>query len=983
MSEKQNPKDEKPKNSSEEEDNKGDNKGESNRGVSIVENDDPDLKPKEVPEGSTKKQFKIEDTERKSETQTRPSPVPKKKDSVSKQQFKIEDTERKSDTQTRPSPVPKKKDSVSKQQFKNEDTERKSEIQRPSRPSAVSKKKDSDSKASGSFVFTKKPLPSALSDDLLQGERVSDRRSERRSERTSDRKSISIKKKSLEDRKEPKDDKDTKVQRYSEETTSILKEQKSSKSGLDDERPSTNRKQTFEGVESGDSDDDEESRKRSDFGKSVTISTIISKKTIDQDQEVGRRRGTVDTFGSDDDDDVEGNEYLESMLDYQSLTDTQEDETESHVRDGSRYTSRGTQSGIYPIEKTTTSGPDDEWSISTAATASGYHVDDEGMGEDDSLYGSSTTNSTWGTNQSGDERSVILAEIIDIGKLKELKQDEQSTHDFMRNRRSDKPIDEIRGAKITGTATSHIEEVGYPSSFDEDEDVKKEKKKCYILGKRKSQTEISEASRNYYKKAKMDSKPTGLNRWRFPIEDNLYDISGEPQELRRKDKVRIGKVTKRYRYMGVNTDVSRKPRPKVEVHAENAEPVSEPEPVTFTVGRSNAKPRDVGVNTTIPAQVLQSNISHPRLHVHAKMRDIGTNTPKYYEAIDDGTPVKFSDPIHPDLGHLNELIVKKMKPPKNPIDLDIKSRSRLYYEDCEHHFPQRNWRRYYYKKDEQGRHIFRRPSRWLYTILFTIGYLLFVLLFAMAWFDHITTNTSLLQPMLRMSQPSLSLAPSGPKSSPYSIAFDPRNNTEVMEKCSKVLTMMERYGDSGHNPRFGPCVASEKFGYESGEPCVFIKINRIIGFKTDPFTHADNVVRGKMDMKDYMALRRLLNSIPSDADRENRTWINCRTNPQKIVKVEYYPEPAFQMKYTDIESKVEHMIDNRTSFFSPADVNRIVAVRIKNLKPNERVHLKCQIYARNINQDGQGLGHVSFYVVLATKKSREKMQKVLKTHDSL
>ncbi|KPU73000.1 uncharacterized protein Dana_GF27130 [Drosophila ananassae] len=820
-------------------------------------------------------------------------------------------------------------------------------------------------KAISPFVVAKKPLPPRVSEELLEGPRVSDRKSERMSDKKSmfGSQSIFLRKKSLDDRIEQQEDK----KKQSSRSSSISKERKSTKPSSDDEKPSTSTK-TADAIalESLETEEGEEARERG-----VTISEWVSKKTINSQEsfDVGDKGVPVDAFGSDDDYDVEDSEdteYLEKMLRYENR----------HTRDGIEYRSMGTQSDLVNQRKPPTSGLD--WSLSTDATGSDESTWEEGMLEDDGLYGSSTINST----QSVDDRSVILAEIIDIGKLKELKQDDDSAHDFRGSRRMDKTIDEIRCPKVTGTAKNHIEEVGYPSSTDEDEDnyaEKNKKRKRYsLLCKTKSETEISDVnqrSRMNYMQAKKDSRPTGLNKWRFLIEENVYEISGQPQQLRQKDKLCIGKQTKSHRSIGVNTDISRKPGSKDEGSAKVAEPVA----ITVQPTTSHGRSREVGVNTTIPVPLLQPYTSLIRHHNHGRLRDIGTNTPKYYEAFNDGKCVKFSDPIHSDVGYINKLIVKI---PKSTEDVDLKSRSRLYYEDCEHHFPKRNWRRYYYKKDEQGRHVFRRPSRWLYTILFTIGYLLFVLLFAMAWFDHVTSNTSVMQPMIRMAQPSLSFAPSGSRSSPNSIEFDPRNASEVMEKYTKVLTLMEKYGNNGQNPRFGPCVASEKFGYEIGEPCVFVKINRIIGFKTDPFTDARNVVRGNMEMVDFMAVRSLLNSIPSDADREGRTWLLCSTGSKKSVQIEFYPEPAFRTQYTDIESKIEYISENRTSFFSPKDLNRIVALKIKNLQPNERVHVKCQIFARNINHDGQGLGHVSFYVILANKKNREKMHKVLR-HDSL
>lgn len=213
---------------------------------------------------------------------------------------------------------------------------------------------------------------------------------------------------------------------------------------------------------------------------------VLQKKIYSQNRlDVGSKK---DTFGSDDEyvEDSDDSEYIESMLKYE--TDPR-NQTE-YTRDGIKYRSTSTQS--FPLRKRKTTKSGHELSLSTDGTGSDESNWDEEALEDDGLYGSSTINSTWGESQSVDDRSLILAEIIDIGKLKELKQDDESAHDIMGSRRLDRPINEIRCSKVTGTAKNHIEEVGYPSSTDEDKENydEKEKRETDVLFSVKQNTKL-------------------------------------------------------------------------------------------------------------------------------------------------------------------------------------------------------------------------------------------------------------------------------------------------------------------------------------------------------------------------------------------------------------------------------------------------------------------------------------------------------------
>lgn len=670
-----------------------------------------------------------------------------------------------------------------------------------------------------------------------------------------------------------------------------------------------------------------------------------------------------------------------------------------------------------------------------------YHSSLEGEEEEIDLdsVGSSTMRGSYRMPENAeDERPVILAEIINMGKLKELKEQRESTNVFRNNRRDDKTIDEVKGSKITGTSKHHVEEVKYKetASNDDDDDNAQVKHigtitKIFSIAQRMKEKKGSKESeedenKDENKDVKKDENKDDEQKhppepeieleakkaWTFPIAETSPDIPGENQILQEYQKVKIGKRNRKLRCIGINTDISRKSKIKTFIsksagddlvvyhdggrlrdigqttenlknQRKNHKHKTEPDDIPVDIGHSDDRVREIGVNTKKLPKIIIPPIAEMHVHKNGKLRDIGTSTDKPFWPIDDGTDVIYMHPIKTDRKKLNKLIVDP--PPDNgPYKMPTKEDRRTYYKGCEYHFPGRTeWRRLFFNKIH-GKYKLRRPSHWLYTLVFSVLYILFVIIFSMAWFDFIKDDASRKVPMIKMAQPFISFTPIGPRTNPKAVSFDPRNSTEVMEKYAGIMALLEKYGDYGHNPRFGTCTANEKFGYPSGEPCVFLKVNRIIGFKTEPYINSDELVKAKIDEVEFTALKRLLENTTTEEGRLNRTWITCRSDKDKNVLIEFHPEPAIRTEYTDIEEKIEYIAnEGKKSFFGPNDVNRIVALKIKNLKANERVHINCKMWAQNIHHRKEGYGQVSFFVLLATNENRERVEKLLRTDYSL
>ncbi|XP_068140932.1 uncharacterized protein [Drosophila tropicalis] len=360
---------------------------------------------------------------------------------------------------------------------------------------------------------------------------------------------------------------------------------------------------------------------------------------------------------------------------------------------------------------------------------------------------------------------------------------------------------------------------------------------------------------------------------------------------------------------------------------------------------------------------VEKRISKRFYHQDGKHRNIGTHTIKpSHEPEDDGQPIGRENPINEDYDRKSSV----------KMEYELLNGERNYYEGCEYHFPVRkSWRHMFYN-GRNGKYFSRYPIHWLYTFIYCVCHILFVILLSLIIFDHFAGGINMNRPYTKIPQPFLSFAPVGSQGNNYKhIEFDPRNKSEVRNMYLKSLNFLRKYG-SERFQRFGLCNESDGFGYSTKEPCIFLKINRLIGFTTNTYNHSDQVTRSKFNENDHKALKGLLSSIKNPEDRQNRIWITCQTIQNDHINIEYFPEPAVHTKYTDIENRILYHIKDKKSFFSSEDLNRIVAIKIYNLTTNEQIHINCKLWARNIHHTREDYGQVSFYILLANRRNRER-----------
>lgn len=149
----------------------------------------------------------------------------------------------------------------------------------------------------------------------------------------------------------------------------------------------------------------------------------------------------------------------------------------------------------------------------------------------------------------------------------------------------------------------------------------------------------------------------------------------------------------------------------------------------------------------------------------------------------------------------------------------------------------------------------------------------------------------------------------------------------------------------------GPCSGSDaNFGYDKGEPCILLKLNRIYGLVPEYYTTAeaapteDNMPQ---EVKDRI----------TKATNKNQVWVSCRgenaADTESMGQFSFYPaDGGFEDKYFPYQ--------NQDNYQSP-----IVAVKFKGTTTGQFIHVECRAWAGNINYDKRdraGIAHFELMV---------------------
>ncbi|XP_059177861.1 sodium/potassium-transporting ATPase subunit beta-2-like [Physella acuta] len=139
----------------------------------------------------------------------------------------------------------------------------------------------------------------------------------------------------------------------------------------------------------------------------------------------------------------------------------------------------------------------------------------------------------------------------------------------------------------------------------------------------------------------------------------------------------------------------------------------------------------------------------------------------------------------------------------------------------------------------------------------------------------------------------------------------------------------------------GDCVKQQNYGFDDGQPCILLKLNRVFGWIPEEFT-AETVpalIKEKWDANDPWWIHVRCDG-DDDATREN------------MGDLSYFPQQGFHFKYFPFR--------NQQGYRSP-----LMFLRFENPQPGVLLMMTCRAFAKNIiHNHVEQVGQVHFEVIV-------------------
>uniref|UniRef100_A0A1B0AZV1 Sodium/potassium-transporting ATPase subunit beta n=1 Tax=Glossina palpalis gambiensis TaxID=67801 RepID=A0A1B0AZV1_9MUSC len=264
---------------------------------------------------------------------------------------------------------------------------------------------------------------------------------------------------------------------------------------------------------------------------------------------------------------------------------------------------------------------------------------------------------------------------------------------------------------------------------------------------------------------------------------------------------------------------------------------------------------------------------------------------------------------------------------------------------------------------EEGQLCGRTPFSWFLIFLFIIIFWICIVFYWSLLYYVFASGLSGEYPRYFMDQPGLSFEPCIIEKGEKRIEYSEGSEKHIDLYTEKIFKSLAKYGEVPPN-RFGLCTEESDFGYHHLQPCFFLKVNKVIGFKIDAYkTGAD------MPKEAPEALRTYADELSSESTM-NKIWISCTADPP--LQFLYFPAPYVEDKDIELNSGTfyvpkdewrlvnENLIEEEkeisrenSNYYNLNDFKRIIAVRPSNLTHNTNHSIKCQMWAKNIVQETQ------------------------------
>lgn len=184
------------------------------------------------------------------------------------------------------------------------------------------------------------------------------------------------------------------------------------------------------------------------------------------------------------------------------------------------------------------------------------------------------------------------------------------------------------------------------------------------------------------------------------------------------------------------------------------------------------------------------------------------------------------------------------------------------------------------------------------------------------------------RPTVQKMYPGLSALPT----SSGTIKIRPHIQTEVYAIADRIDKFIDGLDEDGEaEDTFAECNVDQLWGYNAKQPCIFLKLNKVIGYVAKTYDSVDELPDGyTQDLKDTML----------ENPGKGRIWVTCKCLSDSVESPDFVfiPKPYFDST-TNMEG-----------------VNRVIAVQLVDMPENEEFELICNVWAKNIPIDNKQMG---------------------------
>uniref|UniRef100_A0A2A4JHJ4 Sodium/potassium-transporting ATPase subunit beta-2 n=1 Tax=Heliothis virescens TaxID=7102 RepID=A0A2A4JHJ4_HELVI len=151
--------------------------------------------------------------------------------------------------------------------------------------------------------------------------------------------------------------------------------------------------------------------------------------------------------------------------------------------------------------------------------------------------------------------------------------------------------------------------------------------------------------------------------------------------------------------------------------------------------------------------------------------------------------------------------------------------------------------------------------------------------------------------------------------------------------------------------RLDPCIDENHFSFHKSSPCIFLKLNRIYGWRPE-FYDIQNLPQD-MPVDLQMHIKNITNF---NRDYANMVWVSCHgetpADKENIGPIRYLPFPGFPGYFYPYE--------NAEGYLSP-----LVAIHLQRPRTGIVINIECRAWAKNIKYDRrERLGVVHFELMI-------------------